>query len=48
MPSQLRIEDLDAPFIGLFLDHLESTRKNSARTRNARLEQSTPSSSMWL
>ena len=37
MPSQLRIEDLDAPFIGLFLDHLESTRKNSARTRNVRL-----------
>jgi integrase/recombinase XerD len=36
-PSQLRIEDLDAPFIGLFLDHLESTRKNSARTRNVRL-----------
>ncbi len=36
-PSQLRIEDLDALFIGLFLDHLESTRKNSARTRNARL-----------
>src|SRR5437016_12492081 len=37
MPWRLRIEDLDAPFIGLFLDHLESTRKNSARTRNARL-----------
>lgn len=37
MPNQIRIEDLDAPFIGLFLDHLESTRKNSARTRNARL-----------
>jgi integrase/recombinase XerD len=37
MPSQLRIEDLDAPFIGLFLDNLERTRKNSARTRNARL-----------
>src|SRR5437870_3764910 len=37
MPFQLRIEDLDAPFIGLFLEHLESTRKNSARTRNARL-----------
>ena len=36
-PSQLRIEDLDAPFIGLFLDHLESSRKNSARTRNVRL-----------
>ena len=37
MPSKLRVEDLDAPFIGLFLEHLESTRKNSARTRNARL-----------
>src|SRR5712691_6636133 len=37
MPSQIRIEDLDAPFIGLFLEHLESVRKNSARTRNARL-----------
>jgi integrase/recombinase XerD len=36
-PSQLPIEKLDAPFIGLFLDHLESTRKNSARTRNVRL-----------
>jgi integrase/recombinase XerD len=34
---QLRIEDLDASFIGLFLDHLESTRKNSARSRNVRL-----------
>lgn len=37
MPSQLRVEDLDAPFIGLFLENLESTRNNSARTRNARL-----------
>jgi site-specific recombinase XerD len=37
MPSQLRMEDLDASFIALFLDYLESTRKNSARTRNARL-----------
>lgn len=37
MPSQLRIEDLDAPFITLFLDHLEDARKNSARTRNVRL-----------
>jgi site-specific recombinase XerD len=36
-PSQLQIEDLDAPFVGLFLDHLESNRKNSARTRNIRL-----------
>jgi integrase/recombinase XerD len=37
MPSQLCVEDLDAPFIGLFLDQLEGVRKNSARTRNARL-----------
>ena len=37
MPSQLCVEDLDAPFIGLFLDQLECVRKNSARTRNARL-----------
>ena len=37
MPSQLRVEDLDASFIGLFLDHLERVRNNSARTRNARL-----------
>jgi integrase/recombinase XerD len=36
-PSKLRVEDVDAPFVGLFLDHLESVRKNSARTRNARL-----------
>jgi integrase/recombinase XerD len=37
MPSKLRIEDLHAPFIGLFLEHLEAVRKNSARTRNVRL-----------
>lgn len=37
MPSQLLMEDLDAPFVGLFLEHLQSVRKNSARTRNARL-----------
>lgn len=36
-PSNIRLKDLDAPFLGLFLDHLESVRKNSARTRNARL-----------
>ena len=36
-PSKLRVEDLDAPFIGCFLNHLETVRKNSARTRNARL-----------
>jgi len=37
MSSKLLIEDLDAPFVGLFLEHLQSVRKNSARTRNARL-----------
>ncbi len=36
-PSKILIEDLDAPFLGLFFEHLESIRKNSARTRNARL-----------
>jgi len=36
-PSKIQIEDLDAPFVGLFLEHLESVRNNSARTRNARL-----------
>lgn len=37
MPSKLMIEDLDAPFLGDFLQHLESSRGNSTRTRNARL-----------
>ena len=36
-PSGLAIEDLDAPFLGLFLEHLERARKNSTRTRNVRL-----------
>ena len=36
-PSNLLLEDLDASFIGQFLDHLERDRGNSARTRNARL-----------
>jgi site-specific recombinase XerD len=36
-PSRLAIKDLDAPFIGAFLDHLEQARGNSARTRNVRL-----------
>jgi len=36
-PSQLGIEDLDAPLIAAFLDHLEHERGNSARSRNARL-----------
>jgi integrase/recombinase XerD len=36
-PSKLEIEDLDAPLITAFLDHLEHDRHNSPRTRNARL-----------
>ncbi|MGH8301600.1 MAG: tyrosine-type recombinase/integrase [Steroidobacteraceae bacterium] len=36
-PSDLDIDDLNAPLIGAFLDHLEHERGNSARTRNARL-----------
>jgi len=33
----LAMADLDAPFVLAFLDHLESARGNSVRTRNARL-----------
>jgi integrase/recombinase XerD len=36
-PSRLTMEDLTAPFLGTFLDHLESTRANGARSRNLRL-----------
>jgi len=36
-PSDLFLTDLDASMIGAFLDHLETERKNSVRTRNARL-----------
>jgi integrase/recombinase XerD len=36
-PSRLHISDLDAPLISTFLDHLETDRGNSTRTRNARL-----------
>jgi integrase/recombinase XerD len=36
-PYQLDIADLDAPLIGEFLNHLETERHNSVRTRNARL-----------
>lgn len=35
--SHLALRDLDAPLIGAFLDHLETERRNGARTRNARL-----------
>ncbi len=36
-PSQLDIAQLDAPLIAAFLDHLETERANSIRTRNMRL-----------
>jgi len=36
-PSQLEIEQLDAPLVLAFLTYIESERGNSARTRNARL-----------
>ena len=32
-----KLEDLDAPLIGAFLDHLEHDRHNTVRTRNWRL-----------
>ena len=36
-PSELTLEDLDAPTVLAFLDHLETERGNSPRTRNLRL-----------
>lgn len=36
-PSALQVDDLDAPLVGAFLNHLEQERGCGARTRNARL-----------
>lgn len=36
-PTKLRIEDLDAELVGDFLLHIETARRNSARSRNIRL-----------
>jgi integrase/recombinase XerD len=36
-PSTLSLQDLDAPVVGAFLEHLEKERGNSPRTRNTRL-----------
>jgi len=36
-PSALDIDDIDVTLISAFLDHLEQDRRNSIRTRNARL-----------
>jgi integrase/recombinase XerD len=36
-PSKLSLKDLDASFVGDFLEHLEKERGNGARSRNTRL-----------
>ena len=36
-PCSLSLEDLNASFLGAFLDHLEMERGNTARSRNVRL-----------
>ena len=36
-PCGLAMEDLDTPFLGDFLEHLEKARGNGARSRNVRL-----------
>lgn len=36
-PTQLTLEDLDAPLVLAFLDHIEHERGNNPRTRNLRL-----------
>ena len=36
-PSQIEVEDIDAPLILAFLEHAERQRGNTARTRNVRL-----------
>ena len=36
-PSELRLEELDVPFLGKFLEYLELERHNCTRTRNNRL-----------
>ena len=36
-PARLDLADIDAALITAFLDHLEHERRNSARTRNARM-----------
>ena len=36
-PSQITLEDLNAPMIGAFLDDLENSRHNGVRSRNLRM-----------
>ena len=37
IPTALNVPDLDAPFIGSFLEHLEKERHNTPQSRNVRL-----------
>jgi integrase len=37
VPTKLKIEDMDAALVGDFLSHVETLRRNSARSRNTRL-----------
>ena len=37
VPSMLDLDEVDAPLVAAFLDHLENDRHNSIRTRNTRL-----------
>lgn len=36
-PTTLTLQDIDAPLVCVFLDHIEKERKNTARSRNLRL-----------
>jgi integrase/recombinase XerD len=36
-PTKLNVEDLDSALVGNFLTHIETCRRNSARSRNTRL-----------
>lgn len=46
-PSQLQLDDVDATAVLAFLDYLETDRKNSIRSRNARLAAVRSSSVSW-
>ena len=46
-PSALDLAQIDAELVGGFLDHLETDRHNSARTRPTRRSCSAPTGSGW-
>lgn len=48
MPAQLDWDDLDAITISAFLNHLESERHNTTRTRNVRGRARLAPSVVWL